>query len=120
MHEMLASTAEHQRAPYSPPYVSFDSTFTRSDLWRAIPVEKQQLLTRRGGLSDVKPVATDGTHFIAFDPLTGDQLLGHVTNLIRPDPLVFFGRKPTSPKKKKPKVEKPLPVIHVDLSFLSE
>ena len=120
MHELLATNAEHQRAPYSPPYVSFDSTFTRSDLWRAIPTDKQTLLARRGGLSEVKPVATDGTHFLSFDPITGEQHIGHVTNLIKPDPQIFFNRKPSAPKEKKPKVEKPLPVVHVDLSFLSE
>lgn len=101
MHEMLASLSESQQAPYSPPYVRFDSTRTKSDLWRAIPVDKQMLFQRKGGLSDVKPVATDGTHFLAFDTHTGAELVGHCTNLIQPEKLVFFNKKPKAERKKK-------------------
>jgi hypothetical protein len=102
MHEMLASLAEHQQAPYSPPLVHFDSTYTRSDLWRAIPLDKQTLYQRKGDLPDVKPVATDGTHFLAFCPFTGKELVGHVTNLIESEKL-FAPPKTSKPNTKKPR-----------------
>lgn len=100
MHEILASLEESQRPPHVPPYVQFDSTYTRSDLWRAIPVDKQLLCQRKGGLPDVKPVATDGTHFLAFDPFTGSEIVGHVTNLIQPEKL-YSSPRVTNPDKKK-------------------
>jgi len=120
MHELLASQQETYRPSYEPPVVRYDSIYLKSDLWRAIPPEKQQLLSRKGNLSEVKPIATDGTHFLSID-VDGNEHIGHVTNLILPEKNLFLFLNKEKKMKKEPKerkVKTSKALVNIDLESL--
>lgn len=76
-----------------------------ADNWRAVPLDKRQTYSCKGGLPDVHPLATNGILFICMN---GErEFVGHVTNLIKPD-AVFHGRSstPKAPSVKQPRKTK--------------